>query len=151
MKSENIRKVYHELFDDTVKRYNDKQTRVGRKIDDYYKKYARASKKKCFTRLLCRLGIRMIPIFKRNIIRLQVNFRWVLQRIYREKSSTSSVLGLLALGWRNTPPAYRYSVPYMTGSKRGLNTRVTLKQALAMQGFKGGSRKETEWNQWAQS
>ena len=39
----------------------------------------------------------------------------------------------------------------MTGSKRGLNTRVTLKQALAMQGFKGGSRKETEWNQWAQS
>ena len=39
----------------------------------------------------------------------------------------------------------------MTGSKRGLDTRVTLKQALAMQGFKGGSREETEWSQWVQS
>src|SRR5699024_10317613 len=26
-----------------------------------------------------------------------------------------------------------------------------LKQALAAQGFKGGSRSETEWNQWVQS
>lgn len=39
----------------------------------------------------------------------------------------------------------------MTGSKRGLDTRVTLKQALAMQGFKGGTREETEWSQWVQS
>jgi len=37
------------------------------------------------------------------------------------------------------------------GSKRGLDTRVSLKQALAAQGFTGGSRQETEWNQWVQS
>ena len=42
-------------------------------------------------------------------------------------------------------------VPFTTGSKRGLDTRVSLKQALAAQGFKGGSRSETEWNQWVQS
>ena len=35
-----------------------------------------------------------------------------------------------------------------TGSKRGLDTRVSLKQALAAQGFKGGTRGDTEWNQW---
>ena len=39
-------------------------------------------------------------------------------------------------------------VPFTTGSKRGLDTRVSLKQALAAQGFKGGSRGDTEWNQW---
>ena len=39
-------------------------------------------------------------------------------------------------------------MPFTTGSKRGLDTRVSLKQALAAQGFKGGSRGDTEWNQW---
>ena len=34
---------------------------------------------------------------------------------------------------------------------RDRDTRVSLKQALAAQGFKGGSRSETEWNQWVQS
>ena len=38
-----------------------------------------------------------------------------------------------------------------TGPKRGLETRVSLKQALAAQGFTGGTRTETEWNQWIQS
>jgi len=50
-----------------------------------------------------------------------------------------------------TPHLHIDFIPYMTGSKRGLDTRVTLKQALAMQGFKGGSREETEWSQWVQS
>ena len=36
--NEDIKDVYHELFDDALKRYNDKQTRKDRKIDDYYEK-----------------------------------------------------------------------------------------------------------------
>ena len=39
-------------------------------------------------------------------------------------------------------------IPYTTGSKRGLETRVSLKKALAELGFKGGIRSETERNQW---
>ena len=38
-----------------------------------------------------------------------------------------------------------------TGSKRGLDTRVSLKQALAAQGFQGGTRGDTEWSQWVRS
>lgn len=34
------------------------------------------------------------------------------------------------------------------GSKRGLDTRVSLKSALAAEGFTGGTRGATEWNQW---
>ena len=40
------------------------------------------------------------------------------------------------------------ALQYTTGSKRGLDTRVSLKQALAALGFKGGTRGMTEWNQW---
>ena len=40
---ENIKAVYHELFDEALARYNSKQTRADRKIKDYYEKI-RASK-----------------------------------------------------------------------------------------------------------
>ena len=47
-----------------------------------------------------------------------------------------------------TPHLHIDFVPYTTGSKRGLETRVSLKKALAELGFKGGTRSETERNQW---
>lgn len=47
-----------------------------------------------------------------------------------------------------TPHLHIDFVPYMTGSKRGLDTRVSLKQALSALGFRGGTRRETELNQW---
>lgn len=47
-----------------------------------------------------------------------------------------------------TPHLHIDFVPYITGSKRGLDTRVSLKQALTVLGFKGGTRRETELNQW---
>ena len=50
-----------------------------------------------------------------------------------------------------TPHLHIDFVPFTTGSKRGLDTRVSLKQALAAQGFKGGTRGDTEWNQWVRS
>lgn len=48
----------------------------------------------------------------------------------------------------STPHLHIDFVPFTTGSKRGLETRVSLKQALSALGFKGGTRSDTEWNQW---
>ena len=42
-------------------------------------------------------------------------------------------------------------VPFIRNSKRGLDTRVSLKGALAEQGFKGGTRGMTEWNEWIEA
>ena len=50
-----------------------------------------------------------------------------------------------------TPHIHIDFVPFTTGSKRGLDTRVSLKQALVAQGFKGGTRGDTEWSQWVLS
>lgn len=49
-----------------------------------------------------------------------------------------------------TPHLHIDFVPFTIGSKRGLDTRVSLKQALVKQGFKGGTRGDTEWSQWVQ-
>lgn len=46
-----------------------------------------------------------------------------------------------------TPYLHIDFVPYITGSKRGLDTRVSLKSALAAEGFTGGTRGATELNQ----
>jgi hypothetical protein len=50
-----------------------------------------------------------------------------------------------------TPHLHIDFVPFATNSKRGLDTRVSLKQALAEQGFAGGARADTEWSQWVRS
>ena len=42
-----------------------------------------------------------------------------------------------------TPHLHIDFISYTTGSKRGLETRVSLKKALAALGFKGGTRSET--------
>jgi chromosome segregation ATPase len=50
-----------------------------------------------------------------------------------------------------TPHIHIDFVPFIRNSKRGLDTRVSLKGALAEQGFKGGTRGMTEWNEWIES
>jgi hypothetical protein len=47
-----------------------------------------------------------------------------------------------------TPHLHIDFIPFTTGSKRGLSTRVSLKQALADQGFVGEGKSNNERNQW---
>ena len=50
-----------------------------------------------------------------------------------------------------TPHLHIDFIPYITGSKRGLDTRVSLKKALEQQGFKGTGRSDTEAMAWLRS
>ena len=50
-----------------------------------------------------------------------------------------------------TPHIHIDFVPFIRNSKRGLDTRVSLKGALSEQGFKGGARGMTEWNEWIEA
>ena len=56
---EDIRNVYHELFDDAQERFNAKQTRNDRRIEDYYEKILSM-------KLSYRLEIRTIQASIRN-------------------------------------------------------------------------------------
>ena len=49
-----------------------------------------------------------------------------------------------------TPHLHIDFIPFTTGSKRGLSTRVSLKQALADQGITGEGRSLTERDLWVQ-
>ena len=56
--NENIKDVYHELFDEALARYNEKQTRSDRRIDDYYEKIRSGKQENHSMRLSCKSGIR---------------------------------------------------------------------------------------------
>lgn len=149
--NENIKKVYHELFDEALGRYNAKQTRADRKIENYYEKIRSSKQEKPFHELILQIGD------KENMSAESENgqlARQVLDEYYRgfqERNSQLRVFSAHLHMDEATPHLHIDFVPFTTGSKRGLDTRVSLKQALAAQGFQGGSRSETEWNQWVKS
>lgn len=149
--NENIRKVYHELFDDAVKRYNNKQTRADRKIDDYYKKIRTGKQEKLFHEIVVQIGNKDDTNVKGEDSELAGRILDEYYSSFKERNPQLRVFSAHLHLDEETPHLHIDFVPFMTGSKRGLDTRVTLKQALAMQGFKGGSREETEWSQWVQS
>ena len=149
--SEPIKKVYHELFDEALKRYNDKQTRADRKIANYYEKIRSSKQEKPFHELILQIGD------KENMSAESENgqlARQVLDEYYRGFQERNPQLRVFSAHLHldeATPHLHIDFVPFTTGSKRGLDTRVSLKQALAAQGFKGGSRGDTEWSQWVLS
>ena len=51
-----IKKVYHELFDDALERYNGKQKRSDRKIDNYYEKIRQSKQEKLFHEVILQIG-----------------------------------------------------------------------------------------------
>ena len=54
--NEPIKKIYHDLFDEALKRYNDKQTRADRKIANYYEKIRNSKQEKPFHELILQIG-----------------------------------------------------------------------------------------------
>ena len=54
--NENIKKVYHQLFGEALKKYNDKQTRADRKIKNYYEKICNSKQEKPFHEIILQIG-----------------------------------------------------------------------------------------------
>ena len=146
--NEPIKKIYHELFDEALKRYNEKQTRADRRIENYYEKIRNSKQEKPFHELILQIGD------KENMSAESENgelARQILDEYYsgfQERNPHLKVFSAHLHMDEATPHLHIDFVPFTTGSKRGLDTRVSLKQALAAQGFKGGTRGDTEWNQW---
>ena len=143
-----IKKVYHELFDEALARYNEKQTRSDRRIDDYYEKIRSGKQEKPFHEIILQIGDKDNMGAKTENGQLAAKvldkYMWDFQR----RNPTLRVFSAYLHMDEATPHLHIDFVPYTTGSKRGLDTRVSLKQALSALGFKGGTRRETELNQW---
>ena len=150
--NENIRNVYHKLFDEAVKKYNAKQTRKDRIIKNYYKKISQESKQeKPFEEIIIQIGDKDNMGVKTENGQLAKEILDKYMKGFQERNPNLYVFSAHLHMDEATPHLHIDFVPFTTGSKRGLETRVSLKKALESQGFTGGSRSDTELNQWRNS
>ena len=146
--NENIKDVYHELFDEALARYNEKQTRSDRIINDYYEKICSGKQEKPFHEIILQIGNKDDMGAKTEDGQLAAKILDEYMQDFQRRNPTLRVFSAYLHMDEATPHLHIDFVPYTTGSKRGLETRVSLKKALAELGFKGGTRSETERNQW---
>lgn len=148
---ENIKDVYHELFDEAVERYNEKQKRKDRCIDDYYEKIRTGKQEKLFHEVILQVGNKDDCASESENGELAAKILDEYMKGFQNRNPTLRVFSAHLHMDEATPHLHIDFVPYITESKRGVDTRVSLKQALGVLGFKGGSRGDTELNQWIHS
>ena len=148
-KDEPIKKVYHELFDDALERYNSKQKRKDRCISDYYEHLRTGKQEKVFHELIVQIGD------KDNTGVTTEDGQWAATILdeymqdFEKRNPTLRVFGAFLHMDEATPHLHIDFIPYVSGWKgKGMDTKVSLKQALKALGFAGGTKKESELNQW---
>ena len=149
--NEDIRAVYHELFDNALARYNEKQTRKDRVIDDYYEKIRTGKQEKLFEELIIQIGNKddMNASSKNGQLARQMLDEYM--QSFQQRNPTLRVFSAHLHMDEATPHLHIDFIPFTTGSMRGLETRVSLKKALEALGFTGGTKSHTELNQWIES
>ena len=142
----NIKKVYEELFGEALEKYNAKQTRSDRKIKNYYEKIRTSKQEKPFTELVVQIGNHEDTNAQSEFGAKAAEILDEYMKGFQERNPHLRVFSAYMHMDESTPHLHIDFVPFTTGSKRGLETRVSLKSALAQQGITGGTKYETEWS-----
>lgn len=146
--NENLKEVYKELFDDAVEQYNVGK-RKDRQIIDYYEKIRQGKQEKLFHEVIFQIGNREDMGVGTIEGDLAVKILDEYVKDFQKRNPTLRVFSCYLHQDEATPHVHIDFIPYVTGWKgKGMDTRVSLKQALKSLGFQGGNKHNTELNQW---
>ena len=145
-----IEQAYHDLFDDALAEFNAKQKRKDRCIENYYEKIRSGKQEKPFYEVIFQIGNMedMSSTSENGELARDVLDKFM--RTFQERNPQLHVFSAHLHMDEATPHLHIDFIPFTTGSKRGLSTRVSLKQALADQGITGEGRSMTERAVWVQ-
>ena len=147
-KNENLKEVYKELFDDAVERYNVGK-RKDRQIANYYEKIRQGKQEKLFHEVIFQIGNREDMAVGTSEGNQAVKVLDEYVKEFQKRNPTLRVFNCYLHQDEATPHLHIDFVPYVTNWKgKGMDTRVSLKQALKSLGFQGGNKHDTELNQW---
>ena len=146
--NEDLHEVYHQLFDEALAAYNAKKKKTRDKIPDYYEHIRQGKQEKLFHEAIFQLGNLQncgcgTPGGELADAALQE-----FARTFQERNPHLHVFNMVLHMDEATPHLHVDFVPVATEQRRGLSTRVSMKQALKQQGFVGQGRNMTEWNAW---
>lgn len=145
---ENLKTVYHELFDQAVERYNEGK-RNDRKITDYYEKIRQGKQEKLFHEVIFQIGNSKDMGVGTEEGELAVKVLDEYMKDFQKRNPTLRVFNCYLHLDEATPHLHIDFVPYVSNWKgKGMDTRVSLKQAMKSLGFEGGLKRDTELNQW---
>ena len=125
-RDEPIQKVYHELFDEAVKRYNAKQKRKDRCITDYYEHLRTGKQEKLFHELIVQIGNKddMGVLTENGALAKELLDEYM--QGFQERNQTLRVFGAFLHMDEATPHLHIDFVPYVSGWKgKGLDTKVS--------------------------
>ena len=106
-------------------------------IDDYYKKICTGKQEKPFYEVIFQIGSKDNMAVGTAEGDKAKEILDEFMRGFEERNPQLKVFSAHLHMDEATPHLHIDFIPYITGSKRGLSTRVSLKKALEAQGFKG--------------
>lgn len=133
--NESIKKVYHELFDEALARYNAKQTRVDRKIENYYEKIRSSKQEKPFHELILQIGDKENMSAESDNGQLAMQILDEYYRGFQERNPQLRIFSAHLHLDEATPHLHIDFVPFTTGSKRGLDTRSIAQTSVSHTGI----------------
>lgn len=146
-----LRELYDELFDDALEEYNQKQKRADRRIWDYYDHIKNGKQEKPFYELVVQFGDEKTCGLNSGNWELAKEMLGEYIKEFEQRNPNIKVFCANLHLDEATPHLHIDFVPVCHNQTRGLKTRVSMRGALAEQGFFGGSSKVTEWAEWADS
>ena len=145
---ENIKDVYRQLFDEAVERYNVGK-RKDRQITNYYEKIRQGKQEKLFHEVIFQIGNCEDMAVGTPEGNLAVKVLDQYMQDFQKRNPNLRVFSCYLHQDEATPHLHIDFVPYVTDWKgKGMDTKVSMKQALKSLGFQGGTKRDTELNQW---
>lgn len=133
-----LQSVYHQLFDKPLQKYNDRQKRADRKIKNYLSHIQNSKQEKPFHELVVQIGNREDS---------DERYAELLKEYcedFENRNPQMKIVGAVIHMDEATPHLHLDYVPYITGQKRGLETRVSNDKAIRQMGY-------DNWNVWKDS
>lgn len=128
---EDLQKVYHELFDESVIKYNENQKRNDRKIKNYFDKIYRSKKEKPFYEFIIQIGNQNEQPSEKKCETILKEFNQMLIKDYPSLRVFNSVIHMD----ESTPHLHIDFVPIGDGYKKGMEKRASFKRVLKNLGF----------------
>ncbi len=146
--NDDLKQIYHEIFDEALAAYNAKKKKTRDKITDYYEHIRQGKQEKLFHEAIFQIGNLEdcgcgSPGGERAAAALKE-----FAESFQERNPHLRVFNMVLHMDEATPHLHVDFIPVATEQSRGLSTRVSMKQALKQQGFVSLGRKQTEWNAW---
>ena len=145
---DDIKQVYHELFDDALKDFNARQTRKDRIIHDYREHIRHGRQEKEFYEVIFQVGNKDDTPVGSDAAKTATEILQEFTEGFIKRNPHLRVFNAVIHLDEATPHVHIDFVPFATGQKRGLSTRNTLSKALEQQGFKGEGKLETNTKKW---